>query len=164
MAGFFFCLASTRCRAFILPCCNTVPYKRLQWPFCYSCNYTIQTQKQFTELYSGVSVDLLYSSTHNTAAAQTAYTPPASRRRAYRQAPHLHRYQIPPTGRTMYRAGQPPYYNKVYKGAAVHPCRGSMPDSAAYRRPCQPGGSAPPVCGSLASADTLSAVQTRRTC
>lgn len=32
------------------------------------------------------------------------------------------------------------YYNKVYKGAAVRPCYRSMPDSAAYRRPCQPGG------------------------
>lgn len=32
------------------------------------------------------------------------------------------------------------YYNNVYKGARVRPCYGSMPDGAAYRRPCQPGG------------------------
>lgn len=37
-------------------------------------------------------------------------------------------------------ATQAAYYNKVYKGAAVCPCYRSMPDSAAYRRPCQPGG------------------------
>lgn len=29
--------------------------------------------------------------------------------------------QIPPPHRTLYRAGQPPYYNKVYKGAWVRP-------------------------------------------
>lgn len=38
---------------------------------------------------------------------------------------------------TLHRSAQPPYYNKVYKGAA---CYRSMPDSAADRRPCQPGG------------------------
>lgn len=48
------------------------------------------------------------------------------------------RYQ--PPRRTLYRAAQPPYYNKVYKGAAVRPCYESMPDGAAHRRPCQPGG------------------------
>lgn len=42
--------------------------------------------------------------------------------------------------RTLYRPAQPPYYNKVYKGAAVRSCYGSMPDGATYRRPCQPGG------------------------
>lgn len=49
-------------------------------------------------------------------------------------------YQIPPPRRTLYSSAQPPYYNNVYKGARVRPCYGSMPDSAAYRRPCQPGG------------------------
>lgn len=46
-------------------------------------------------------------------------------------------YQIPAPRRTLCSSTQPPYYNKVYKSAP--PCYGSMPDSAAYRRPCRPG-------------------------
>lgn len=151
--GFFFCLASTRCRAFILPCCNTAPYKCLHWPFRYSCNYTIQTQKSFTELYSGVSVDLLYSSIRNTADTQADYTPPAQRRKAYHQAQHLHRYQIPPPRRTLYRSAQPPYYKIMYikaqrRAPVMDPCQTvrHITDHAS------PAGSAPTVCGSLASA------------
>ena len=34
--------------------------------------------------------------------------------------------EIPPPRRTLYRSTQPPYYNKVYKGAAVRPCYGSI--------------------------------------
>ena len=49
-------------------------------------------------------------------------------------------YQIPATRWTLYRPAQPPYYNKVYKGAAVCLCYRSMPDDATHRRPCQPGG------------------------
>lgn len=56
---------------------------------------------------------------HNTAATQAACAPPAQRWRAYRQAQHLHQYQIPPPRRTLYRPAQPPYYNKVYKGAPL---------------------------------------------
>nr|DAE79523.1 MAG TPA: hypothetical protein [Caudoviricetes sp.] len=81
----------TRCRAFILPYCNTTPYKHLQWPLCRQCNYTASTAKPFTGLYRGFSVDLPYFSAHNTAATQAAYIPPAPRWRAYRQAQHLHR-------------------------------------------------------------------------
>lgn len=152
LAGFFFCLALTRCRAFILSCCNTAAYKRLHLPFRYSCNYTIQTQKSFTELYSGVSVDLLYSSIRNTADTQADYTPPAQRRKAYHQAQHLHRYQIPPPRRALYRSAQPPYYKIMYIKAqrcapVMDPCQTvrHIADHAS------PAGSAPTVCGSLAS-------------
>ena len=79
-------------------------------------------EKPFTELYRSFSVDLLHSSAHNTTAIQAAYTPPR---------------------RTLCRLAQPPYYNKVYKGAAVRPCRGSMPDRATHRRLCQSGGAEP---------------------
>lgn len=102
--------------------------------------YTARTPKPFTWLYRSVSVNSTHSRAHNTAATQAACTPPASRWRAYRQAQHLHRYQIPPPRRTLYRPTQLPYYNKVYKDAAVRPCYGSMPDGAAYHRPCKPGG------------------------
>lgn len=80
-------------------------------------NYTARTPKSFTRLYRGFSVDLPYPSAHNTENTQAACTPPATRWRAYRQVQPLHRYQIPPPRRTLYRAGQPPYYNKVYKSA-----------------------------------------------
>ena len=36
--GFSFALHPTRCRAFVLPCCNIAPYKRLQRVLCCSCN------------------------------------------------------------------------------------------------------------------------------
>lgn len=93
VAGLFFCLASTRCRAFLLPGGVLDTHKRLQQLFCCPCNYTAKTPKPFTGLYSGVSVDPTHSSAHNTAAKQAAYTPTAPRWRAYRQAPPLHRYQ-----------------------------------------------------------------------
>lgn len=83
--------------------------------------YTATTLKASTRLYRCVPVDLLHSSEHNTADIQAAYAPP-------------------PPRRTLYRAAQPSYYNKVYKGAAVRTYYRSMPDSAADRRPCQPGG------------------------
>lgn len=54
-----------------------------------------------------------------------------------------HIQRVPNTNRhagTLYSSAQPAYYNNVYKGAKAHPCYRSMPDSAAYCRPCQPGG------------------------
>ena len=39
---------------------------------------------------------------------------PARRWRAYQRTKRLYQYQIPPPRRTLYRAAQPPYYNKVY--------------------------------------------------
>lgn len=109
MAGLFFCLVPTRCRAFLLPGCNTAQYKRLQRLFCRPCNfYTTTTSKPFTGLYSGVSVNLTHSSAHNTASTQAAYIPLAPRWRAYRQVQHIRRYQTPPTRRTLYRPAQPP--------------------------------------------------------
>lgn len=73
MAGFFFCLASTRCRAFILSLYNTSPYKHLQRVLCCPCNYTAHVTKQRTGLYSGVPVDLTYPNERNTADTQAAY-------------------------------------------------------------------------------------------
>ena len=50
--------------------------------------------------------------------------------------------QIPDTTAApgVVQASTAAYYNKVYKGAGVRPCYGSMPDGATDRRPCQPGG------------------------
>jgi hypothetical protein len=88
--------------AFLLPCIDTVQgfsfaRRRISYTQAFTAAflpsmqiYTVKTPKPFTGLYSGVSVDLPYSSAHNTANTQAAYTPPATRRRAYRQALHLH--------------------------------------------------------------------------
>lgn len=108
MAGLFFCLASTRCRAFILLCCNTATRRRLQRLLFRSCKLYSHNAKTVYRALQGISVDFPHSSTHNTAATQTAYAPPATHWRAYRQALHLHRYQIPPPRRTLYKSAQPP--------------------------------------------------------
>lgn len=81
----------------------------------------------------------------------SSYTaPPVPRWSVYQRPDALHRYQTPTPHRILHRSAQPPYYNNVYKSVAVRPCYGSMPDSAAYRRPCQPGGfSMPPTPGGL---------------
>lgn len=89
MAGLFFCLASAEgagllfCPATIQP--HTSVYNAF---FAIYANYTASTQKAFTVRYRGVSVDLPYSSAHNTAATQAAYKPSPPRRRAYHQAQH----------------------------------------------------------------------------
>ena len=139
-----------------MPCCNTAIYNRLQGVLCRLRSYITNSAKQRTGLYMGVSVDLAHSSVHNTVTTQANYAPTAPHWRAYHQAQHLQ--HIPDTN------------------AAPDATQGST--AALYSRPiiiryirvqhiadhASPAGSAPAVCGSLASADTLSAVQTRRTC
>lgn len=131
MAGLFFTLHLLRVQGFYFAPLQYSHIQAFTAAFLSSMqNYTAKTPKPFTGIYSGVSVDLLYSSARNTAATQTAYTPTTQRWRAYRQVLHLHQYQIPPPCRTLYRGNVSTYYNNVYKGAAVRPCRGSMPGSA----------------------------------
>lgn len=89
--------------------------------FVPSMQFTAHAVKQNTGLYRCFSCGLPNSTASNTRPTKAAIIPPAPRR-------------------TLDRSTHPPYYNRVYKGAAVCPCRGSMPDSAANRRPCQPGG------------------------
>nr|DAH60282.1 MAG TPA: hypothetical protein [Caudoviricetes sp.] len=138
----------TRCRAFILPGYNTALYKRLQRVLCRQCNYITNALKPFTRLCSGLSCDCTRSTVHYNSPTQAAIIPPAPRWRAYQRPNTLNRYQIPPPRRNAAQASVATYYNKVYKRA----------------NHASGGGSAPTVRGSLASADTLSAVQTRRTC
>lgn len=127
MAGFFFCLASTRCRAFILSLYNTSPYKHLQRVLCRQCKLYRPRRKTVHRALQALFLWLDRWS--------------VSQRRSTSSV-----CQIPPSRRTLYRTAQPPYYNKVYKGARVRPCYGSMPNSAAYRRPCQPGGVSVSTC------------------
>lgn len=66
-----------------------------------------------------------------------------------RPAP-IPRYKTP--RRTLYSSAQPPYYNKVYKGAAVRPVMDQCQTVQHSADHASPAGSAPTVCGSLASA------------
>ena len=137
MAGLFFCLASAEGAGLLfLPCYNTAKYKRLQHSLYHPCNYTARTPKPFTGLYRAVSVDLPYSSAHNTVATQAEYTPPATRWRAYRQTQHVHRYQIPQTRRTLYRSAQPPIIIRYIRVQRCAPCYGSMPARRGQLLPC----------------------------
>ena len=116
------------CKAFILPCCNTAPYKRLQRVLCRPCSYATNAAKQRTGLYSGFSCDCARSTAHDTRPTQAAIIPPVPRWSVSQRRSTSSAYKIPPPRRTLYRSAQPPYYNKVYirvQGCApvVDPCQ-----------------------------------------
>lgn len=128
----------TRCRAFLLPRCNTVPYKRLQRVLCNQCNYTNHATKQHTVLCIGFSCDYARSTAHDTRPTKADIIPPATRWRAYTRPDALNRYQIPPPRRDAAQVnGDPSIIIMYIIGFRDAPCYGSMPDGAAYRRPCQ---------------------------
>ena len=105
-----------------MPCNVLATHKHLQRFFCCLCNYTAQTPKTFTGLYRGISIDLPNSSTRNTANTQAAYAPLVPRRRAYCQAQHLRRYQIPPPRQKLCMSAYPPIiirYIRVQRCAPV---------------------------------------------
>lgn len=156
--GFSFALHPTRCRAFILPCCNTATYKRLQRVLPCQFNYTAHAIKHHTELCRGFSCDCTRSTAHDTKPTQAAIIPPAPRWSVSQRRNTSSTYQIPAPRRTLYSSAQTAYYNNVYKGAGVRHRYGSTPDGAAYRRPCQPGG----VCSCRLRIDGKRC--TRRTC
>ena len=133
MAGLFFCLASTRCRAFILPCCNTAPYNRLQRVLFRKCNYTAHAIKQRAGLCRGFSCDCTRSTAHYIRPTQQIIAQPVTRwmvsqRRSTSSDTRYHRHAV-----TLYRSAQTAYYNNVYKradhasggGVSVSTCAGS---------------------------------------
>ena len=130
---------------------NTSPYKHLQRVLYCPCSYTTNAAKQRTGLYMGVSVNSPYSSAHNTAVTQTAYTPPAPRWRAYRQAQHLHQYPDTTATPDAAQLSTAAYYNKVYKGAAVRTVMDPCQTVQHIADHASPAGSAHTVCGSLES-------------
>lgn len=65
--------------AFVLPCCNTAQYKRLQRVLRRPRNYTSHAAKQRTRLYRRFSCDFPHSTAANTRPTQTAIIPPAPR-------------------------------------------------------------------------------------
>ena len=141
VAGLFFCLASAE-GAGLLFCPVTIqPHTIVYSAFCIvNANYTDRAAKQHTGLYRRFSRNLYRSAAADTRPTQAVIMPPAPCWGASHRSSVSSVYPIPTPRRTLYRSAHTAYYNKVYKGAAVRPCYGSMPDGAAYRRPCQPGG------------------------
>ena len=151
MAGLFFCLASAEGARLLFCPAAIQPHTSVYSVFCaVHANYTAHAAKQRTGLYRGFSCDLTYSATHDTRPTQAVIIQPAPRWSVSQRCSTSSAYYMSAPRRTLCSSVQPPYYNKVYKGAAVRPCYGSMPDSATHRRPCQPGGvSVPPTPGGL---------------
>lgn len=139
--GFYFCPAAIQ------------PHTSVYSVFCaIHTSYTANATKQRARLYRSVSGYLQHFTAVYARQTHADIIPPVPRWSAHTRPDALPRYQIPAPRRTLYRSAQPPYYNKVYKGAGVRPCYGSMPDGAADRTPCQPGGvSIPPTPGGLQS-------------
>lgn len=150
LAGLFFCLASAEsARLFCFALLQYNPIQAFTVAFVLSMQLYSQCRKtahralqwrflRFVPFYCHkYQTD---TSGYNTACATLErITAPGRAQPIPEQAPR----------RALYRSAQPPYYNNVYKRSADH---------------ASPAGSAPAVCGSLASANTLSAAQTRRTC
>lgn len=132
--GFSFALHLTRCRAFLFARRRISHTQAFTAAFLPSMQLYIPNGKTVYRALQGISVDFPHSSTHNTAATQTAYAPPATHWRAYRQALHLHRYQIPPPRRTLYKSAQPPIIIaqppiiiRYIRGAQTMPARRGSP-------------------------------------
>lgn len=151
MAGLFLPCILTRCRAFILPRCNTVPYKRLQRVLPCQYNYTAHATKRRTRLYSGFSCDYARSTAHDTRPTKAAIIPPVPRWRTYTRPDAFNRYQIPPPRRDAKQVSTAAYYNKVYKtvqgcaplrGQSLHLHRVSPAGARCFPRPAA-GGLAP---------------------
>ena len=124
--GFYFCHAPIQ------------PRTSVYSVFCIvNAVYTANAAKQCTELCRGFSCDCTRSTAHDTKPTQAAIIPPAPRWSVSQRRSTSSTYQIPDATPDAVQLSTAAYYNNVYKG---RPCYGSMPDSAAYRRPCQPGG------------------------
>lgn len=143
--GFSFALHPTRCRAFLLHRCNIATYKRLQCVFPFIHPTPQNSLQGFAAVFPAIvhTQPPTILDQHNKRLHHLRHA--GAHTRAWTRSAYTgyHRH-----AGTLCRPAQAAYYNKVYKRA----------DHASG------GGSAPTVCGSLASADTLSVAQTRRTC
>lgn len=165
MAGLFFCLASAEGAGLLFCPAAIQPHTSVYSAFCaVNAVYTAHTTKQRTGLYSGVSCYLPHPTAADTRPTQADIIPPAPRWSASRTRTPCTDTRYHRHARTLYRSTQPPIiimYIRVQRCAAVmDPCQ-TMQQIADH---ASPAGSAPAACGSLASADSVSAVQTRRTC
>ena len=125
--GFSFCPAVYQLLTIVYGCLSAV-------------NAIIPPQRQNRlQGFTGLFRDLPHSSAHNTADTQAFYAPSATRWRAYCQALHLRRYQIPPPRWTLYSSKQPPIiirYIRVQRCALlwIHARRCSIAQTMPTRR------------------------------
>lgn len=120
-----------------MPCYNTAPHKRLHRVLFRPCSYTANATKQRAGLYRGVSCNLPHSIAADTIPAQAAIIPPATRWSTSQRRRTSSACRIPTQRRTLHRSTQPPYYNKVYKGAPllwIHARRCSISQTMPARR------------------------------
>ena len=139
--GFSFALH--RHGAGLLFCPATIqPHTSVYRVFCrVNAIYTAHTAKPHTGLCSGFSCYLPHSTAADTRPIQSAIIPPAPRWSVSQRRNTSSTYQIPPPRMDASQVSTAAYYNKVYIRVQGAPPRyGSMPDGAAYRRPCKPGG------------------------
>lgn len=113
-------------------------------------SYTARATKQRTELYRGFTRDYARSTAHDIRPTQADIIPPAQCWSVSQRPDGLHRYQILPPLRTLHSSAQPPYYNKVYKGAppVMDPCQ-TVQQIADHASPAHllRGAAPPPVQG-----------------
>ena len=121
VAGLFFCLASAEGAGLLFCPAAMHPYTSVYSEFC-AVHATIPPTQQnsargFTEAFPAIC--RIFSLLCGGVSSYTA--PPATRWSISQRRSTSSEYQIPAPRRTLYRPAQPPYYNKVYKGAPLHP-------------------------------------------
>lgn len=151
MTGLFFCLASAEGAGLLFCPAVIQPHKSVYSVFCaVHASYTARATKQRTELYRGFTRDYARSTAHDIRPTQADIIPPAQCWSVSQRPDGLHRYQILPPLRTLHSSAQPPYYNKVYKGAppVMDPCQ-TVQQIADHASPAHllRGAAPPPVQG-----------------
>lgn len=128
MAGLFFCFASAE-GAGLLFCPAAIRLHRSVYSVFCTVNAVIPpTPQNSAQGFTGAFPTIAPAKPPaNTRPIQAAIIPPAPRWSTSQRRNTSNTYRMPAPRRTLYRPTQPPYYNKVYKGATD--CR-----------PCQPGG------------------------
>lgn len=151
MAGLFFCLASAE-GAGLLFCPTAIqPHTSVYSAFCaVNAIFTIHTIKQHTELCSGFSCDYARSSAHDTRQTQAAIIPPVPSWSVSQRRNTSSAYQDTTATPDAVQLSTADYYNKVYKSAP--PVMDLCQTVQHIADHASPAGSAPTVCGSLASA------------
>ena len=120
--GFSFALHPTRCRAFVLSCYNTAPYKRLKRVLCRQCSLYRPHHKTARRALQGCFLQLHPFHRPRYQTDTRGYnTTCATLERITTPQRLQHIPQIPTPRRTLYRPAQPPYYNKVYKAQRCAP-------------------------------------------
>lgn len=114
--------------AFILPFCNTAPYKRLQRILFRPCSLYRKHCKTAYRALQRLFMRFVPLNRRKYQTDTSGYnTTCTTLERITHARTACTRYQIPPPRRTLYRSTQPPYCYNVYKGATD-------------LKPCKPGG------------------------